>query len=245
MKIKQSAVFGLVIFLFFSVSVSAQSGLILDKKITKSGMMARGGSSTTATVHITEEFIRNIDAEGREEIIHMKGNKLISIDHKKKKYSEITFAELNAKLEEATARMSNQDNAQAMEAMKKMMGGAMGEISVEKEGPGGKIAGYSTQKYKVTMAPLTMYLWAAPEFKVPDAYYDSMKMRVAPNPMFDMSKMFESFKQIQGYPLKSETVMKMMGMEGKQIDEVVKVTKENIPSVSIPTNYKKVPYGEI
>ena len=33
---------------------------------------------------------------------------------------------------------------------------------------------------------------------MPDAYFDNMKLTAASNPMFDLSAMFDSFKEIEG-----------------------------------------------
>jgi len=235
---------GIILLLSTTTLLWPQTGLTLEKKITNSGMMARGNTASSATVHLTDSFIRTHDGR-TEDIILFQEGRLIKIDHPKRRYSEITFEELQADLDAAAAKLSGKENAEAMEMMKRMMGGAAGEISVEKLGPGGEIAGYSTQKYTISMPPLNMVLWVAPDLKVPNAYYDSMKLRVAPNPMFDMGKMIDAFKKIEGYPLKTETSMKMMGMEGSQVDEVVSVTRGAVPPVSIPDGYKKVPFDKM
>lgn len=237
---------GLILIFFLSTFAGlAENGLMLSKKITNSGMMARAGASSTSTVHITDSFIRTIASDGEETIVMIEEGKIVNIDHKKKRYAEITFEELNAQLEKASAQLSKEQNPQTMQMMEKMMGGPIGELSVEEEGSGGEIAGYATEKYTVNMSPLSMVLWAAPDLPIPDAYYDSMKLKAAPNPMFDMAKMFEEFKKIKGYPLKTETSMKMMGMEGKSIDEVTNVEKGEVPPVAIPQSYKKVPFGKL
>jgi hypothetical protein len=228
---------GLPAFALLACFVSAQSGLTLEKKVTNTGMMARGGASGTKTLYLADDFIREVSSDGTERIIFVAERKMVNIDHNKKEYSEITFAELNAMLEDASSKMAQ--NQQAMEAMKKMMGGGSGQITLEEEGPGEEIAGYDTRKYRLLMNPITVRIWAAPDLEVPKVYYDMLKLSFPPNPMFDMAAMFDNFKKIEGLGLKTETSMKMMGMEGKSVEEVVDVKKGSIPAAAIPENYRK------
>jgi hypothetical protein len=88
-----------------------------------------------------------------------------------------------------------------MAALKKMMGGSSAPLTVTRQGPGETIAGYATDKYLVT-GLVDMEIWAAPDLKVPTAYYDAMRIRIPSNPVFDAGKMYDAFKQIDGWPVK-------------------------------------------
>jgi len=123
-----------------------------------------------------------------------------------------------------------------------MMGQAMSEIKVTKQGPGETIAGYPTVKYLVT-GPWEMEIWAAPDLVVPIAYWDAWKAQTPRNPMFDMGKLYDEFKKIEGIHLKSVMTMKMMGMSMSTTTIVTSVEKGAVPASTfeIPAGYKAVP----
>jgi hypothetical protein len=170
--------------------------------------------------------------------------KIISIDNKKKTYTVTTAEEVQQMIKKATAGMGEQD-AEAMAAMRKMMGAVASSFSVTRQGPGENIAGYATQKYLLS-GPFPMELWAAPELKLPAAYYDALKMRTPPNPMFDMSKLYDEMKKVDGMPLKTVMTMKMMGREMTTTTVVTSVNKGPIPpsTFEIPAGYKQKKLGE-
>ena len=103
--------------------------------------------------------MRTGDAES-ETIVEYAAGKIVSIDHKKKEYSEITLAEMEAamkaaaaKMEEANAQMKQQMAAMppAMrEKMEQMMGGGASSVTVTKGGTR-QVAGYTCQDYTVAM----------------------------------------------------------------------------------------------
>lgn len=250
MKLKSHLLVPAVLLLLSVFSVSPlwgqnifEEGLTLHKKTESSGMMGQGAQSQTSKMYLDGSTIRQVDSDGEEFIIFNQEQKFVTINHNKKTYSEVTFAELNKKIEEVSKQMSesSQENQQAMEMLKKMMGNQEGELTVERVGPAEEIAGFETVKYLVSVAPLKMEIWAAPELKVPDVYYDSMKIQATPNPIFEMEKMFEAFKQIEGLSLKTVVSMKMMGMQTTTTDEVIKVERGPVPDPQIPDGYKEVP----
>ena len=61
--------------------------------------------------------------------------------------------------------------------------------------------------------------------------------------MFDMSKMYDEFKKIQGMTLKTVSIMKMMNMEIRTETVVTSVDKASIPASTfeVPAGYKQVP----
>lgn len=217
----------------------AQDGITLYQKTTSTGGPGQGGNSTTSTVYFREDAMRETQEEGEDFIVSFQTGLLILIDHGNKTYSESSLEDLQRLIDEA-----GQEQPEGMEMMRQMMGGKGGEVTVEKLGPGEEIAGFSTEKYRITSSPMEFVIWAAPELKVPSVYYDTLKVRRAKNPLFDMSKMLEAFKQVNGYSLKTEMTMSMMGMNMKSSTEVTKVERGPIPDsqFEVPTGYRKTEF---
>jgi hypothetical protein len=222
---------------FFSSDLTIRS--------TQSSAGGRGGGREVTMVnYLSGNAFKTSSSDGTDTILRLDEGKIISIDNNKKTYTEMTFQQLQQMADSLNAAMTQdkQGSAEAMAAMKKMMGGGADvPISVSKIGPGENISGYATEKY-VVQGPMQMEIWAAPELKVPPQYFDAMKMRMPRNPMFDFSKMFEEMKKINGYPVKQITTMKMMGMETKSTTVVTAVEKGSIAKsvFDIPAGYKKV-----
>jgi hypothetical protein len=206
-----------------------------------------GGAGITTTIYFSGNAMKRASSDGNDTIIRFDSGKLITIDNKKKTYTEMSMEELQAMMDKASAAMQQMDG-EAAAAMRKMMGGGQGPMTftVTKLGPGEQIAGYATEKYQVKGGPMDMQIWAAPEVKVPAAYYDAMKARMRPNPMFDMGKMYEEFKKINGMALKTISTMKMMGREMVTTTVVNSVEKGAVPASTfdIPAGYRKVAMKE-
>jgi len=222
------------------ISALFSSDLTLHETTTGSGMMGKGGGTQTVTNYFSRSAMKRESSDGNDMIILFDKGTIISIDNKKKTYTETTMQELQAIFDKVGAEMDK--NKEAMEAMKKMMGQAAGSFTVTKVGPGGNIAGYATEHYLIA-GPMEMEIWAAPELKMPELYYDALKMRIPRNPMFDMGKMYDEMKKINGMALKSNTTIKMMGQEMKTSTVVTAVEKGSIPAskFEVPAGYKSVP----
>ena len=230
---------GLLCIHMFVPSANAQLSALLSGGLTMTEITTSNNRTSTATVYFSGNAMKRSMAEGQDTIMRFDDGKIITVDNKKKTYSELTFDELQKMMDEASAAMA--ENEEAMEAVKKMMGGAMAPLKVAKQGPGDTVAGYPTEKYLVT-GPMEMEIWAAPDLKVPPAYFDAMKMRMPANPILDMRKMFDALKEINGWPLKNITRIKMMGMNVNTTVEVTSVQKGPIPSSTfeVPAGYKLV-----
>lgn len=243
-KLLSGTFFGLLMFVMLTLSAPAQSsfesGLTLYKKESTTGMGRN--SEGTSTVYFSKNIVRQNGSDGNDFLLFFDHRKFVTIDHNKKTYSELTFDELEAKLNQLSARAQNLDNPQARAMLEKMMGAKFGEVSVTKEGPGGEIAGFDTDKYTIVVAPLNIEVWAAPDLEVPELYYDTLKLRAPANPMFDMGKMFEAMKEIKGMSLKTQTTFSMMGRTSTTITEVTRVEEGAIPASTfeIPSEYKKI-----
>ena len=93
-------------------------------------------------------------------IVEYATGKITSIDHKKKEYSEVTLAEMEAQMKAAAAEMekASAQMKQQMEGMppamrekmEKMMGGVAEATTVTKGGTR-KVAGYDCQDYTIAM----------------------------------------------------------------------------------------------
>ena len=202
------------------------------------GMGTEGKGPQTSVTYFSNASMKTTSGNGNDVIMRYDQGKIISIDHKKKTYSEMTVEELQQKINEAAKSMNA--NTEQMEALKKMMGQS-GPVSVTKQGPGETIAGYATEKYLVT-GPMEMQIWAAPELKIPGAYYDLMKLNVPQNPLFDMGKMFEEMKKINGLGLKTVMTMKVMGRSMTTTTVVTDIKKGPIPASTfeVPAGYKAI-----
>jgi hypothetical protein len=222
---------------FFSSDLTIRS--------TQSATGGRGGGREVTNVnYLSGNAFKTSSSDGMDTILRLDEQKIISIDNNKKTYTEMTFQQLQQMADSLNAAMSEdkEGSAQAMAAMKKMMGGgADTPITVTKLGAGETVSGYATEHYMVN-GPMQMEIWAAPDLKIPPQYFDAMKMRMPRNPMFDFSKMFEEMKKINGYPVRQITTMKIMGMESKSTTVVTAVEKGAIAKsvFDIPTGYKKV-----
>jgi hypothetical protein len=204
--------------------------------------MGQSARTIKSTNYFSKNAMKRAGSDGNDTIIQFDSGKIITIDNNKKTYSEMTVEQLQQMMDKATSGMAA--NKEQMDAMRKMMGQTSDSITVTKEGPGETIAGYATVKYTIT-GMMNMEIWAAPELKVPGLYYDAMKLRAPRNPMFDMGKMYDEFKKIDGMTLKTVMTIKMMNNEMKTTTVVDSVEKTPVPAsiFAIPAGYKQVDAG--
>lgn len=239
-----------------SVPALAEDLTILYKTTGPSG----AGSSTA---YYSSEKMRTADAE-RETIVEYGPGRIVSIDHQKKEYSEITLAEMEAAMKAASAKME-QANAQMQqqmanmppalrEKMESMMGGGASGVVVTK-GPLRKVAGYDCQDYDVKMGTMMeMHLCASSAIAPPAPNVDPRTYAsvagpaaaFAGNPMFKgFAKLGEEMKKIQGFVLAEASNVKMMGRTIDSTKEATEVKRGAIPAsafdvATIAKGYKKV-----
>ncbi len=225
-------------------SAAFAQDVTLHQTTTVSGMMGGATRNTTTTQYYSSKALRTSSSDGQDSIIHFDTGKIVTIDHKQKTYTETTIEELSGMLDKLGAQSgADKEKMEQMRKMMAQMGQQMADsFSVTKEGPGEEIAGYATEKYLVK-GPMEMEISASPDLKIPALYYDVMKLRAQRNPMFDMSKLFEEMKKIDGMPLKTVSTMKMMNVEMKTTSVVTSVEKGTIPASTfeVPAGYKQVP----
>jgi len=205
---------------------------------------SRGDTGTVQTLTSTNYFSRNAmrraSPDGNDTIIRVDEGRIIMINREARTYSSVTLQELNQMLEKTAAETAETDAQK--EAVRQMMGQMMDSFTVTKVGPGEPVAGFKTEKY-VVKGMMEMEIWAAPALKVPDYYYDALKMSVRPNPLFDVRKLYDEFKKIDGMTMKTIATVKMMNMEIATETVVTSVERKPIPTstFAIPAEYKQVP----
>ena len=237
---------------------SAEDLTLVFKSTTKDG-------ASTATSYYSSEKMRSGDAE-HETIVEYGPAKIVSIDHKKKEYSEITLAEMEAamkqasqKMEEASKQMEQQMAAMppaVREKMEQMMGGGAAAVTVTKGGSR-QVAGYSCQDYTIAMGEtLTTKLCATTALAFPAPNVDYRKFAsfagsagaMANNPMFKgMAKLADEMKKIEGITIAESTSVKVMGHSTDSSREAVEIKKGPIPAsafdvATLAKGYKKVPH---
>lgn len=223
------------------------------------------GRTGTTTHYYSSEKMRTGDADN-ETIVEYGAGKIVAIDHKKKEYSEITLAEMeaamkvaSARMEEANAQMKEQMAAMppAMrERMEQMMGGIASSVTVTKGGTR-KVAGYDCQDYTMSMGQMmTTKLCATTALAFPAPNVDYRRFSsfagsaaaMAGNPMFkSMGKMADEMKKIEGFTIAESTSLKVMGRSMDSSKEAVEIRKGPIPPsafdlATIASGYKKVPH---
>jgi len=216
--------------------------LTMHSTTTNPGFGGRGGGSVTGTDYFSKNAARMKSSDGNDTIIRFDTQKFIMIDNKKKTYSEMTFNQLQEAAGKAAAALGDV-SSEEMAIMKKMMGQIATSFTVTKVGPGETIAGYATEKY-LLKGPMDIEIYSAATLKIPAAYYDVMKIRMPANPLFDLGKMYDEMKKINGIPLKTVSTTKMMGTEMKTTKLVTSIEKGAIPASvfeEIPAGYKLVP----
>jgi len=229
---------------------------VLAEDLTVVFKSTGAGSSGTSTQYYSSERMRTHDGN-QDTIFEYATGKIVSIDHKKKQYSETTLAEIEEAMKAASAQMEQQMASipPAMrERMQGMMGGAAGEVTVTKGGTK-QVAGFDTQEYVVKMGEgMTMHLWNTTAVKPPVPIVELHKLAsvtgpmaaMAHNPMFQgASKLAEKMKEVQGFTLADDTSIKMMGHGVETSREATEVKQGPIPAsefdvAALTQGYKKV-----
>lgn len=217
------------------------------------------GAEGTSTQYFSTEWMRSSDGE-RDTLVEYASGKIVSVDHKKKEWSQASLAEIQEAMKKANAQMAEvQAQMEAMpaamrEQMAKMMGGMGGEVTVTK-GETREVAGYPTQEYTVAMGEtLKMRLWNTTAITLPVPAAELRKLAaftgpmalMANNPMFKgFAQLGEKMQEIEGLTLADSTSMKIMGRGSESTREATEVRVGPIPAAdfdveAIAPGYKKV-----
>jgi hypothetical protein len=183
-------------------------------------------------------------------IVDLKTGRIVTVDHQRKVWSEITAAEIEAAMKKAKAQM---DQAMAgmppemRQKMQGMMGGAAGSLKVTKGGTR-TVAGYPCDEYTLTMgANMTQKSCNTTAITLPFDFNQMRKLTSASNPalakmMGDMETATKELQQIKGLPIAETTTMQMMGKSMVTTKEATEIKKGPIPAsvFEVPAGYKKV-----
>jgi len=179
-------------------------------------------------------------------IMEFPPGKIVTIDHQKKQYSEMTVEEMDAAMKAMAAQMEQTMASmppQMREKMAGMMGAAVGEVTVTK-GASKTVAGYSCQTYTVAMGTnMTQETCNTTALVPPFDLANLQKMSRISIPMMQgMDKMMKKMSEIQGLPLWQHTTMSMMG---KKVDTTLEATEVKKGAVAAdafatPPGYKPV-----
>jgi hypothetical protein len=199
-----------------------------------------GPQPMTQTQYLAADQART--STGDTDVIVQYGpGRIITIDNKKKEYTETTFAEMAAALQKVDAEM-----AKMPAFLQKSMGGGVKPVTVQKGTATRQIAGYECTQYTLTQGDEMVFdIWAAPAIQVPTKYVEAMKARwAAMGPMGRrFSAMYDEMAKIKGYPLSFGMGYKLAGKKIDSLIEATEVKKGPIPAsvFEIPAGYKPKP----
>jgi hypothetical protein len=226
--------------ILFSPNLAEADILIKKNKLTESTVM---GQIQPAKIEEGKTWIaKNKMREDIEEssiIVRLDLNKIYTIDHSKKTYSEIHLPVEIDKVFPPEAK-------QMMEVMQ-IKSSSIKETAVTKT-----IRGWLCQKFLVEVEismlemnlPLKMEIWTSRDLGIDLSAYKKLSGAILSlNPF--IKNLSEEFEKIEGYPVLTISSMTMMGTETKEREEVVSVEKKDAPSktFNLPKGYKKIPYN--
>lgn len=165
-------------------------------------------------------------------------NKIYWIDHAKKTYSEIDLPlEMETMFPPEAKQMLDQMEVSS---------------SVTDTGETKTINNWKCKKYLVEIAvsmmgmsmPIKMDFWTSKDLGIDEDLYKKFYAEtLSLNPMFQ--DMVDEFKKIEGYPVRTEFSMNMMGAEQNSWEEVVSVEKMSAPAgtYDLPEGYTKTEFN--
>ena len=193
-----------------------------------------------ATRYVTRNAVRNVATFPAETdmIYRLDKGTIITVDNKKRTYSEATLAEIKQMAAQRESAMTPQEKM-----LMQRMGN--GSATVTKIGAGETIAGYATEKYAVKSPTYQGEIWVAPSLDPPPGYYD-MVSAFTSSVSGGMGLVIKELreKQIKGYLLKSTgTISFSPMMKGISYTETAgSIDKGSIPASTFdpPAGYQKV-----
>ena len=196
------------------------------------------GAPKTSTQYIGADRIRSSDGES-DTIMDVGAGRFTVINHNKKEYYQFTRDEMLASMQQLEQQMSGPMGAM----MEKMMGGKVGEVTVQK-GPARKIAGYDCTTHIFSLGDNMRYeMCATQALQLSPAYYDALKGPYGlMGPLarrFD--RIFEEMKKVKGFPVAMTSSVNLIGLKMNVSTEATEVRKGAIPdsAFQLPAGYKK------
>ncbi len=201
------------------------------------------GKTGTTTEYFTSNKFRSGDGQ-HDMIVDTAAGSIVSIDHARKEYSQVTVAEIEASLQKASAQMEEamKNMPPALrEKMEAISGGSA--VSVSKVAGGKTVAGHATDRYIITVGPSETESFNAPSLVPPIEPGEMMRFQSLANPMMKAAhKMAAEMQKIKGMTLASSTTVKVMGKTFTTSKEATEVKTGPVPpgAFDIPAGYKKV-----
>lgn len=224
------------------VAASAVAATATADDLTITFKSSDGG---VATHYFTRDRIR-MNSGKTDTMMEFASGRIVSIDHQKKQYFEMTVDELDATMKSVAAQMEEamaNVPPQMREQMAKMMGGGASEVTVTK-GATKTIAGYPCQSYTVSMGTtMTQESCNSTALTPPFDPANFQKMSRVSIPMVQgMDKMIKKMSEIQGIALMQRTSTSMMGRKSENSVEATAVSKSAIAAdvFALPAGYKKI-----
>jgi len=231
---KYSLIF-LVLFLCSSLFLSAD---FYFQKKTHTDAVTMMGQTQPARDIITHQWISdkkmaNINEE-QSFVIDMEKNLVYWINHGKKSYMELAMpVDISKYLPEQAAQMMQNMSV---------------SVAVEPTNETQSVAGKKCKRYDLTMTimmmmtmEMKMKIWATTDVPFDwKKFQDKMVQMMTPTMPLGQEAV-DAFMKIEGFHMKSETVMNMMGADMKSFDEVIEMAEKTAPSgtYSVPEGYKK------
>ncbi len=191
------------------------------------------------TTWLTKDKMRRDEGETTT-LVRYDLNKIYWIDQSKKTYSEIDLPlDMETMLPPEAKQMLDQMEVSS---------------SVTDTGETKTINNWKCKKYLIEMSvsmmgmsmPIKMDFWTSKDLGIDEDLYKKFYAEtLALNPMFQ--DMIEEFKKIEGYPVRTEFSMDMMGAEQNYWEEVVSVEKMNAPAgtYELPEGYTKTEFNPL
>jgi len=226
--------------ILLSPSVAEADILINKNKLTESTVNGQPQPTKVeeGKTWIAENKLREDMAESSI-IVRLDLNKIYTIDHSQKTYSEIDLPLETDKVFPTKAK-------QIMDVMQ------IKSSSVREVAETQTIRGWLCQKFLVEVEismmemniPMKMEIWASKQLGIDLSAHKKFSGAILSlNPFTkDLS---EEFKKIEGYPVLTISSVTMMGTETKEREEVVSVEKKDVPAktFNLPKGYEKIPYN--
>ncbi len=197
--------------------------------------------------------VKNISGEDDMwSVIDTSSGVLTMVSPTKKSYATATVDEFCAFIDRMMGGMNAQQKAM-MEAMMKK--NRSQNLKVKKVGPGGKVAGYTTDKYRIDAGGASrMEVWVSTDTRLNRAYKKMMK-KVMPqvNRMASCSSMggggmeVEDSKEYRTIVEKGWILKSVSRGEVSSESETVKLVEKKIPAseFKVPAGYKKVTFEQL
>ncbi len=231
--------------MFRPLAVLALSAFALSASAEDLTITFKSSDGAITTHYFSKDQIR-FNRGRTDTIMEFASGTIVSVDHEKKQYSQMTLTEidetmkgLGAQMEQAMANVP----PQMREKMSKMMGGTTADATVT-EGEMRTIAGYPCQMYTVTMgANMTQESCNSTAITPPFDPANFQKLARVSIPMVQgMDKLIAKMSEVKGISLMNHTSMSMMGRKVDTTVEATEVKKGALgPDVfALPKGYKMV-----